>query len=607
MAAALEHRGPDDEGFYARGPAQLGMRRLSIIDLATGHQPIANEDGTLWLVFNGEIYNYRALREGLRRLGHQFATQSDSEVILHAYESYGPACLQHFNGMFAFAIWDETQRQLFVARDRLGVKPLYYWEGGQQLVFGSELSALLCHPAVPQEIDLLAVDQLLTVEYIPAPRTILQGVRKLPPGHWLRFDAHGTHVECYWDVPLRPFTGSHDEAVEQLRTLLADAVRLRLVSDVPLGAFLSGGIDSSTVVALMSEASADPIRTFTIGFGEESYDETPYARLVAAQFGTRHREEILHPDIGGLAQQLVGHLDEPLADFSILPTYLVSKVAREEVKVVLSGDGGDELFGGYDAYVAQDADRLYRRLPSVLRQTLLPAVLDRVPPQRAKKGAINKAKRFVEGGALPAAWQHTRWMSFLPAADKAALYGQGMAQAVNGSGGLAFVEPLFEASAGRDALAQQQYVDVKTYLADNILTKVDRMSMAASLEAREPLLDYRLVEFALNLPPQWKLHRGQTKLILRQAMRGRVPDAILNKPKQGFSIPLKNWLRGPLRPFMTDTLSAAAVARRGLFRPQTVTRWVDEHLAGKANHSHRLWALMVLELWQQKRERAAAR
>jgi asparagine synthase (glutamine-hydrolysing) len=603
MCQTLHHRGPDDEGFYTDGRAHLAMRRLSIIDLDTGHQPLSNEDGTLWLVFNGEIYNYRELRAQLVQQGHRFATQSDTEVIVHAYETWGTQCVNHFNGMFAFAIWDTRNQQLFLARDRLGIKPLYYYATADQLIFGSELSALLAHPATPRTLDLLALDQFLTVEYIPAPRTILQGVRKLAPGHWLRLGEDGVQVEQYWDVPLRPFLGPQSEAIATLTDLIADAVRLRLVSDVPLGAFLSGGIDSSTIVAAMSQATAQPIRTFSIGFGEQSYNELPYARLVAAQFGAIHHEEILEPDISAMAIRLLNHLDEPLADFSIFPTFLVSAVASQHVKVVLSGDGGDELFGGYDAYVAQHTDRYYRHLPHLLRHKTLPALFDMIPPQPAKKGLINKSKRFVEGAALPADWQHTRWMSFMSAADKATLYHPELARQLNGRAGLAFVEPHFHHSQGRDPLAQQQYVDVKTYLADNILTKVDRMSMAASIEARVPLLDYRLVEFALNLPPQWKMQRGQTKLILRQAMHGRLPAAVLTKPKQGFSIPLKQWLRGPLRPLLTDTLSPTAVARRGLFQPATVARWVKEHLNGRVNHSHRLWALIVLELWQQKLER----
>jgi asparagine synthase (glutamine-hydrolysing) len=600
MCQILTHRGPDDDGIYQDQKALLGMRRLSIIDLVTGQQPVSNEDGTLWLVFNGEIYNYRDLRAQLVKAGHHFTTQSDSEVIVHAYEAYGPQCLDRFNGMFAFAIWDTTRQQLFLARDRLGIKPLYYWAQGEQLVFGSELSALLCHPDVPREIDRLALDQFLTVEYIPAPRTILHNVHKLLPGHWLRFDAQGVRLEQYWDVPVRPFSGSQADAIAALSELIDDAVRLRLVSDVPVGAFLSGGIDSSTIVASMSRAMSQPVRTFSIGFGEASYNELPYARLVAAQFGTSHQEEILAPDISDLAVKLTGHLDEPLADFSIFPTYLVSQVAGRSVKVVLSGDGGDELFGGYDTYLAQQADRYYRWLPALVRQQVMPAALNRIPPQPAKKGLINKAKRFVEGAALPAAWQHVRWMSFMTAADKAALYQPDLAQAVNGRSAPSFVEPYFQQAAGRDLLARQQYVDVKTYLADNILTKVDRMSMAASIEARVPLLDHRLVAFALNLPPHWKMRHGQTKLILRQAMNGRLPAAILDKPKQGFSIPLKHWLRGPLRPLLTDTLTESTITRRGLFQPQTIRRWLSEHLNGQANHSHRLWTLMVLELWQQK-------
>lgn len=603
MCQTLRHRGPDDEGFYTDDQALLGMRRLSIIDLDTGHQPISNEDGTLWLIFNGEIYNYRELRNQLKQRGHQFTTQSDSEVIVHAYEEYGTECVVHFNGMFAFAIWDKTRQELFLARDRLGIKPLYYWTQGEQLVFGSELNALLVHPAVPRDLDCLALDQFLTVEYIPAPRTILRGVSKLRPGHWLRFNSSGVQIEQYWDVPQRPFTGSQSEAIAILTELIADATRLRLVSDVPLGAFLSGGLDSSSIVAFMSQATSDPIRTFSIGFGEQSYNELPYARQVAAHFHTRHHEEILEPDITDLAAQLLNHLDEPLADFSIFPTYLVSKVAGQQVKVVLSGDGGDELFGGYDTYVAQQMERYYRWLPARLRQKTLPTLLDKVPPQPTKKGLINKSKRFIEGAALAPAWQHTRWMSFMSDANKTLLYQPDLAHQLNGRSGLAFVEPYFQQSAGRDPLAQQQYVDVKTYLADNILTKVDRMSMAASIEARVPLLDYRLVEFALNLPSAWKMQRGQTKLILRRAMQDVLPATVLNKPKQGFSIPLKHWLRGPLRPLLTDTLSPTAVARRALFQPPTVNRWVTEHLNGRFNHSHRLWALIVLELWQQKLER----
>jgi asparagine synthase (glutamine-hydrolysing) len=576
------------------------MRRLSIIDLATGQQPIFNEDRTLCLIFNGEIYNFRSLRRQLWDRGHTFASHGDAEVIVHAYEEYGASCLDLLNGMFAFAIWNTRDRRLFLARDRLGIKPLYYWADGQGIVFASELKAIIADARIPRKIDLDALDQFLTLEYIPGPRTIFRGVHKLPPGHWLAFQNGAIKLEQYWDVTPQPVPADERGCEEMLVELIEDAVRLRLVSDVPLGAFLSGGIDSGTVVASMSRAFDRPVRTFSIGFDDATYNELPYARTVAERFGTVHCEEVLQPDIAELALQLVGHLDEPLGDFSIFPTYLVSQLARESVKVVLSGDGGDELFGGYDTYRAQWYDGFYRHLPACFRQETLPALMDRVPPQPAKKGAINKIKRFVEGSALPGSLQHARWMMFMSSSDKAVLYRPELREALNGDTADSVLESYFERVVGAEPLMQQQYVDVKTYLADDILTKVDRMSMAASIETRVPLLDHRLVEFALSLPARMKLHRGKTKVILRKAMQGRLPDAVLHKPKQGFSIPLKHWLCGPLRPLMLDLLSADSVRRRGYLECQTVSRWMTEHLEQRANHSHRIWALMVLELWHRQ-------
>lgn len=600
MCHVLAHRGPDDVGYFADEEVALGMRRLAIIDLATGQQPLTNEDETLWLVFNGEIYNYRELRAELKQKGHHFRTDGDSEVIIHAYEEYGPDCVVHFNGMFAFAIWDTRQRSLFLARDHVGIKPLYYWSNGRTLIFASELKAVITHPLAPRQIDLAALDHLLTLEYIPSPLTIFQDVHKLPPGHWLYFQAGRIQSKSFWEIKPQLLPADNNACAEMLHDLIQDAVRLQLMSDVPLGAFLSGGIDSSTIVACMSQAMALPVQTFSIGFGEATYNELPYARAVATKFNTQHTEEILTPDIGPLVEQLAGHLDEPLADFSIFPTYLVSKVAAQAVKVVLSGDGGDELFGGYETYVAQELDRYYRWLPASMRQRMLPSIMGWIPPQPAKKGIINKTKRFVEGAALPTAWQHTRWMMFLPESDKSRLYTPEMQAGLNGHTAVTTLERTFQQAANMEPLARQQYVDIKTYLADNILTKVDRMSMAVSLEARVPLLDRRIVEFALSLPPHLKLHRGQTKVILRRAMHGRLPDAILSKPKEGFSIPLKHWLAGPLRPLLTDLLSESTVRQRGYFRPETVAQWVKEHLDGRANHSHRLWSMMLLELWLQK-------
>ncbi len=599
MNDTMVHRGPDDSGYYIGENAALAMRRLSIIDLATGHQPISNEDDTIWLVFNGEIYNYQTIREELLKRGHQFKTNSDSEVIIHAYEEYGDDCVDHLNGMFGFALWDSARRRLMVARDRVGIKPLYYAHHNGHLVFGSELKSVIQHPFVPRDLDPVALNYFLTLEYIPSPYSIFQHVRKLPPGHRLIFEEGDIRIEKYWDIKHDPVSMGEQEAQEKLAWLIQDAVRLRLISDVPLGAFLSGGLDSSAIVSYMSEASALETQTFSIGFQEATYNELPYARSVAAKYNAVHREEILQPDILDLAYKLVGHLDEPLGDFSIFPTYLVSQMARKNVKVVLSGDGGDELFGGYDTYVAQHYASYYEYMPKVVRQRVLPAILDRVPPQPAKKGPINKAKRFVEGGALPDSLQHTRWMMFMNREDKEDLYSADMLEQVTASPVQGLFEDYFSKASAFDPLAQQQYVDVKTYMADNILTKVDRMSMAASLEARVPLLDHRIVEFGLNLPTHMKLHKGETKLILRRIMQSRLPADVLNKPKEGFSIPIKHWLRGPLKPLMMDLLSPTAIERQKLFNPKTVARWINDHMAGKVNHSHRLWALMVFELWQQ--------
>ena len=601
MNDTIEHRGPDDAGHYVDGQAGIAMRRLSIIDLASGDQPISNEDGSVWIVFNGEIYNHQEVRRRLEQKGHVFRTKSDTEAIVHAYEEYGDECVHHLNGMFAFAIWDTREQRLLLVRDRLGIKPMYYTMPADCFIFGSELKAVIAHPQTPRDIDFVALDQFLTLEYIPSPRTIFKDVYKLPAGHRLVVEKGQCRVEQYWDVAFQPISDDESTCVEALTELIRDAVKIRLMADVPLGAFLSGGIDSSTVVAFMSEASDTPVRTFSIGFGDPTYNELPYARMVAKAFGTHHHEEFLEPDITDLVLGLTSHFDEPFGDFSIFPTYLVSQVARKFVTVTLSGDGGDEIFGGYDTYVAQKlAGRYYDRLPGVVSRGMLPRLMEMVPPQPAKKGTINKAKRFIEGGALPPSLQHTRWMMFMRDSDKAQLYRPSLRASLNGDTSTALMERYFRQATPMDTLAQQQYVDVKTYLVDDILTKVDRMSMAVSLEARVPLLDYRIVEFALNLPPHMKLNGGTTKAILRRVMANRLPPAVLDKPKEGFSIPLKHWLRGELRPLMTDLLSAETVRRRGYFAPECVTGWVSEHLEQKANHSHRLWALMVFELWHQK-------
>lgn len=599
MNDSIRHRGPDDEGYYQDTYASLAMRRLSIIDLHTGQQPISNETDDIWVVYNGEIYNFKEVRTKLEQRGHKFKTQTDTEVIVHAYEEYGDDCVKHFNGMFAIALWDSRNRKLFLARDRVGIKPLYYWAGQDKLVFASELKALILHPEIPRQINIQALDIFLTLEYVPAPYTIYKNIFKLLPGHTLTVENGNVKTRQYWDVPYQPISESEAECAETLSSLINDAVKIRLMSDVPLGAFLSGGIDSSTIVGYMSRNMSNPVQTFSIGFEDDTYDEVPYANTVAKHFETNHHVEILQPDIESLVEQLVPHHDEPFADTSIFPTFLVSKLARQNVTVVLSGDGGDELFAGYDTYIAQKVDRYYGLLPNTLRQKVLPRFASWLPPQPAKKGLTNKVKRMVEGGALNPSLQHTRWMMFLNSSEKNALYQSELQATLKDNLTEKYLGNYFQKASQFDNLAQQQYVDIKSYLADDILTKVDRMSMATSIEARVPLLDYRIVEFAMNLPPHMKLNGSRTKSILRNAVKRLIPDLVLEKPKQGFSIPMKHWLRTSLKPMMLDLLSKDSLHQHGYFDHQIVSTWIQEHLDGRVNHSHRLWSLMVFEMWRR--------
>lgn len=600
MCDVIVHRGPDDEGSYVAGNVGLGMRRLSIIDLDTGKQPISNEDDTLWIVFNGEIYNFQEIRDELEKKGHRFKTRSDTETILHAYEQYGEACVQLLNGMFAFAIWDSHDQSLFLARDRLGKKPLYYLHDKDRFIFGSEIKSILQAEDIPRRIDLEALDHFLTFEYIPAPLSIFQDIRKLPPAHTLKFKRGEIRVRSYWEMELRSNGATPDQLKTQLRELLQDAVRLRLVSDVPLGAFLSGGIDSSTIVALMAQVMKEPVKTFSIGFEDSTYNELHYARMIAEKFKTDHHEFIIKPDAVELSDTLLKFLDEPFGDFSIFPTYLVSKMARQYVTVVLSGDGGDELFAGYDTYIADKIARnYYQQLPSVVRNRLLPKVVNWIPPSSKKKGLINRAKRFVEGMNLPEHLEHVRWMIFLQQAEKERLYTSDIKSGLVTTDPYGFIKHYFAnvSRNGVDAINRQMYVDVKTYLVDDILVKVDRMSMATSLEARAPFLDYRFVELAASIPGELKLQGKKTKVILKQAMEDLLPHEILYRGKEGFSIPIKNWLKKELKPLMMDTLAPEKLKREGFFNPDYVQKLIKEHLDGTENHSHRLWALIIFGRW----------
>ncbi|MGQ0735708.1 MAG: asparagine synthase (glutamine-hydrolyzing) [Acidobacteriota bacterium] len=598
MVRTLHHRGPDEEGSVRLSGVGLGMRRLSIVDLSGGQQPFTNEHDDIQLVANGEIYNFPQLRQELEGHGHTFRSRSDIEVLVHAYEQWGEAFLTRLRGMFAIALWDGRTRTLLAARDRAGEKPVYWTMTHRGLLLASEVKALLVRPEVPRELDLEAVDQFLTYEYVLAPRTILKGIQKLPAGHFLTYRDGRVSVQRYWDpaaVAPRPWTDA--EASDALREALRNATVGQMMADVPIGAFLSGGIDSSSLVAFMSEVSLQPVNSFSIGFEDGTYNELPYAREVAQAFKTNHRERLVSPDLEDLFERLIVHLDEPFADVSLFPTFLVSQVAREHVTVALSGDGGDELFGGYDAYLAQ---ALEVRL-SAAGRALLPAIAalaNLVPPTDKKKGLVNKIKRFVSGATLaPRDLGHYRWMVYLGAEAKRRLYAPSLRSALSGSDAYAPVRETLRRFAQDDLVNRQLYADLSLYLADDILVKVDRMSMATSLETRAPFLDADVMELALSMPGHLKIRNGERKWILKQAMRGVLPERILSRKKEGFSIPMKNWLRRELQPLMRSLLAKERVDARGLFDGTEVTRLIDAHVAGRENHAHTLFPLMVFERW----------
>jgi asparagine synthase (glutamine-hydrolysing) len=599
MVRALTHRGPDGEGMVYPPGVALGMRRLAIVDVATGQQPIANEDGTVHIVANGEIYNFKSLQAELVARGHRFRSlASDIEVLVHGYEEWGEQLPARIRGMVAFAIWDTRTRTLFAARDRAGEKPLYWALTPRGLLLASEVKALLTRPELDRGLDVEALDQFLTYEYVLTPRTMLRGVQALPAGSALRYRDGAVTVSRYWDpstIAVRPWSDA--EAAAALRDTLTRAVSSQLMSEVPLGAFLSGGIDSSSIVALMSRVTDQPVKTFTMGFDDGSYDEMPYAREVATLFGTEHTERLVTPDLGALFDRLVPHLDAPFADVSLFPTFLVSQVARERVTVALSGDGGDELFGGYDAYEAQALASRFQAVGAPLVPALA-AVGAALPPTGRKKGLVNTFKRFIGGVATaPPDLGHYRWMVHLGTRAKRRLYAPSFAAALAGSDVYAPVREVLARGCQDDVLNRQLFTDLQIYLADDILVKVDRMSMATSLETRAPFLDVDVMELAFSMPGALKIRDGVRKFVLKEAMRGVVPDRILHRRKEGFSIPMKNWLRRELAPLMRDLLAPERIARRGLFAPAEVTRLVEAHVAGRENHAHTLFPLMVFERW----------
>lgn len=599
MCAAMVHRGPDDAGYLVEGPVGLGVRRLSIIDLAGGRQPISNEDGTVAVICNGEIYNYRELRAWLETEGHRFRTASDTEVIVHLWEQVGAGFPRHLNGMFAIALFDRARRRVVLARDHVGIKPLYYAPGPDGLVFGSEIKAVLASGRVPRRLDVDSLAQFLAWEYVPGTGTLLTGVRRLPPASVLEFDLDsGTStVRRYWDLLAESAPGparSAAEWEEETDAVVRAAVRRQLVSDVPLGAFLSGGVDSSLVVAAMGSAE-----TFSIGFDDPSYDETRWSSRVAKHLGVHHQVQIIRPEVLEWFEHLMHFMDDPIGDFSIFPTWLVSRLASGQVKVVLSGDGGDELFGGYESYLAEERNRAWRRIPAWLREGLVAPLIDALPPAAAKKGPVNKARRFVEGARLDPAWGHARWRVFCDEAMRARLLTPS-ARALAVTPVAEHVLRLREAARGRERRDQALYVDFSSYLVDNCLAKVDRMSMACSIEARVPLLDREVVELAFRLPPELKFDGRRSKILLKRVAARHVPRRCVYRPKEGFSVPMKHWLRTEFRGLVEHYLAPGRLRAAGLFEPAVVDRLWAEHRANRANHSHLLWSLLVFEQWRER-------
>ena len=598
MCNTIIHRGPDEDGMDIRDGVAMGMRRLSIIDLSGGSQPIFNEDLTIRVVYNGEIYNFKELRKELESCGHHFKTNTDTEVIVHAYEEYGKDFPNHLNGMFAFSLHDITKRKLFLVRDHVGIKPLFYSFNRKHIVWGSEIKALLASNLVERELNIDALGQFLAWEYIPGEATLFKSIYKLEPAKMIEIDLDrpACKPETYWDVPHKEeiLNRTIEEWEEEVDQTIRECVKRQLISDVPLGAFLSGGVDSSLVVSAMGDA-----KTFSIGFDDPTYNELKWARKVADHLNVQHIDDIIKPDIENLFEQLMVFMDDPIGDFSIFPTYLVSHHARKHVTVALSGDGGDELFGGYETYVADQKSYQYALIPVLLRHKFIEPFVKSLKPRPAKKGFINKAIRFVEGLEQPEDLSHARWRIFTGNGFRETVFTTDALNEITTSEAT-HIQRLFKEAGNRQPLNKSLYVDLKSYLCDNCLVKIDRMSMAVSLESRVPLLDKELVELAFRIPENYKVANGKTKVLLKKIAAKHVPHECVYRPKEGFSIPIKNWLKTRLRPLMEELLNSKKIEREGLFQTASIEKLKQEHLTGLANHSHILWSLMVFQDWRRR-------
>jgi asparagine synthase (glutamine-hydrolysing) len=594
MCESIRHRGPDDEGVLVEPGMAFGMRRLSIIDVASGHQPIHNEDRSVSIVFNGEIYNFQELRRDLEARGHRFATATDTEAIVHAYEEWGTAAIGKLRGMFGLALWDRRTRTMVVARDRVGIKPLHYATIGGRLYFGSEIKSLLCAPDLPRDLNAGALDHYLSFLYAPSDASFFTHIRKLPPGHFLTWRDGRTAITPFWRPGVEEtFAGTDADAVDELTRVLTDAVRAHLISDVPLGAFLSGGIDSSLVVAMMSRVSGGRVKTFSIGFDQPQYDELQYSRQVAERYDTDHHEDVVTPDGIAILDTLVSHFDEPFGDASAIPTWYVSQLAAKHVTVTLSGDGGDELFGGYDRYLQDPrVAAIDRYAPPAIRR-VAGLVSSRLP-----HGA--KGKQFLRHIAENDRGRYLDTVGFFNAVDKSGLYSEGLRARLSSDNPERRVLKIFDRYAALPWASQMMRFDIETYLPDDILTKVDRTSMAHSIESRVPLLDNDVIDFALRLPSALKIRNGRRKHVLKEVAAQFLPAGLIDRRKQGFAVPLDVWFRSSLRELFSDTLLSPRALQRGYFDPAFIHRLVQEHVGGVRDHALRLWQLVVFERWHQQ-------
>lgn len=601
MCQVLIHRGPDDEGMYIHGNIGLGMRRLSIIDLPGGRQPIHNEDETVWIVFNGEVYNYKDLRNNLEKKGHHFYTSTDTETIVHLYEEYGEGCVEYLNGMFAFAIWDARQRKLLLARDRLGIKPLYYWLNDEMIVFGSELKSILQHEEFQREIALEGLDLFLTFRYIPAPYSIFKGVKKLLAGHILVCAEGSTKIKQYWDVDFT-IQNHHSESyyIERFLEIFQDAVKIRLMSDVPLGAFLSGGIDSSSVVAVMSRFVDGGAKTFSIGFEEGYYNELEYAQLIADKFKTQHYEFVLKPDIMDILSRYAWHFDEPFSDQAALPTFMLAQMTKEHVTVALTGDGGDEVFAGYERYWSEMMASYYMKVPGFVRNSailpLLQVASSVVPASMRVKHYLEAAIKKTQLVALNSEERYVQHFYTFDEAQKQELYNPDILNSNLFPSGTALKQH-FRNTDGYDELSKRLYVDLKTWLPEQMLTKIDRTTMAFSLEARVPFLDHRLVEFAATVPSHLKMNLWTLKALVKKAVVNLLPQTIIKRRKHGFQVPLNSWFRNELREYLQDNLSETMMRQHGLFNYPHVHQLLSEHANNKRDNSEKLFNLLVFQMW----------